>query len=350
MDHFETLGRRVEDRWRRVEYDERVFAELAYVALAEDPPRASTVDLARWLLSLETLPLQQVIEGVFGQPAVTVWRGRRCFIDVYFWLDGTTAIHQHGFAGAFHVLAGSSLHGDYRFRETRRMSSAFLLGELELRSMRLLPAGTTLPIVPGEALIHSLFHLERPSVSVVIRNPGPTHSAPAYEYRWPGLALDPFHEDVTTTKALQLITMLHRAGEPAVDDLTGDLLERADLHTAYLVLRRCLSLRGLRVERLDTLLARVARAHGDDAVAHLAGVLDEDARLERLVRLREMVHGPDSRFILAVLRSAPGRQVALELLAERWPDEEPLTRIDRFVDELAGLGVNDPEILEPLFG
>lgn len=348
MDVFANLGQRVEERWRRAGWEDSIFADLATAALAEDPPRAGSTELARWLLSLETLPPQQVLEGNFGQPAVTVWRGRRCFIDVYWWLEGTPSIHQHGFAGAFHVLVGSSIHGRYDFEETRRVSSAMLLGKLTLRDMGLLAAGTTHPIVPGSALIHSLFHLERPSVTVVVRNPGTTQNPPSYEYRRPGLALDPFHEDVTTTKALQLVTMLHRAGDADVEEITGDLLERADLHTAFLILRRCLTLRELRVERLGALLGRAALAHGDDAVAHLAAVLEEDARQERLARLREVVHAPGSRFILAVLRNAPGREAALRLIAERWPDENPFDAVTRFVDELAGLGIDDPELLEPL--
>jgi hypothetical protein len=138
---------------------------------------------------------------------------------------------------------------------------------------------------------------------------------PPYEYRRPGLALDPFFEDQTTTKALQLLELALGDG---------------------------------RIERLGALFGRAARAHGDEALAQLAAVLDEDARQERLARLRQVVHGADARFVLAVLRNAPGREAALALLGERFAD--PFGAVTRLADELAGHGVDEPELLEPLLG
>jgi hypothetical protein len=348
--YFAELGRAVEARWRRAGFDQPALPAIAEAALLEMPPgpELTPVAIARSLLSQESLPPQQLVSASFGQPPVTVWRGRRCFVDVYFWLDGTTAIHQHGFAGAFHVLAGSSIHGTYRFRETRRISAAMLLGRLELEAMQLLPAGATRRIVPHGALIHSLFHLERPSVTLVVRDPGTTQNPPSYEYRKPGLAIDPFHEDVTTVKALQLLGMLHRIDAPDLDTVAGELIERSDAHTAYLVLRECLAHRDLRLERIDALLDHAARAHGDAVVEELAAVLEEDSRQERLARLRRLVHDPEGRFMLAVLRNAPGRDTALRLIAERRPDAEPLLAIDRFIDRLGELGIDDPDLLEPL--
>ncbi|MFN2514442.1 MAG: hypothetical protein ABR568_23900, partial [Pyrinomonadaceae bacterium] len=55
-----------------------------------------------------SLPHQYDVEGRFGNPPITLFAGPRFHIDVYYWLDGTTSIHQHSFTGAFQVLLGSS--------------------------------------------------------------------------------------------------------------------------------------------------------------------------------------------------------------------------------------------------
>jgi hypothetical protein len=44
-----------------------------------------------------------------------VYAGRRFYVEVVFWAEGTTAIHQHSFSGAFQVLVGSSIHTLYGF-------------------------------------------------------------------------------------------------------------------------------------------------------------------------------------------------------------------------------------------
>jgi hypothetical protein len=337
MYYFDDLGQRVEHVWRQRNYEEDAFADIAHDLLRDHPPppHVTPVAIARWLLGRATLPVQASVDGNFGQPPVTVYRGRRFFIDVYYWVDGTTNIHQHGFAGAFHLLTGSSIHGRYTFHCERRVSAAMLLGRLELTQMDLLAAGTTHRILPHERLIHSLFHLECPSVTIVVRTPGSTHNPPSYEYRSPALALDPFVVDVTTIKALQLITMLHEVAPDRFDEIVRELLGRSDLHTSYLILRQCLKLRDMRVDAIAPLLRATASAHGDDVAAALEPVLREEARFAGLLRIRSYVQDPEARLLLAVLRNAPGRETALRLYAMLRPEGDPVERIVAIVAGLA---------------
>ena len=99
------------------------------------------------------LTRQQDVEGNFSNLPITMFSSTRFYIDVYFWLDGTTTIHQHGFAGAFQVLTGSSLHGEYKFRVKRAVSPHFNLGELSLKEVRLLRRGDIRKIIPGPKYI-----------------------------------------------------------------------------------------------------------------------------------------------------------------------------------------------------
>ncbi len=53
------------------------------------------------------------------------------FIQALTWMEGTTAIHDHAFCGAFMVLEGASLHVTYGFRTAERLAEdRLVVGDL----------------------------------------------------------------------------------------------------------------------------------------------------------------------------------------------------------------------------
>src|SRR5688500_14266004 len=167
MKEFQELGTFIENRWRAENYSEQLFPEIAAQALAEAdlPSKVDPWDIIRWVQSAVTLPDQKDVDGRFGNPPITLFAGPRFFIDVYYWLDGTTSIHQHAFCGAFQVLLGSSIHSHFDFRVDRILNEPFSVGEVELLTVELLNVNDIKHIRPGSQYIHSLFHLERPSAT-----------------------------------------------------------------------------------------------------------------------------------------------------------------------------------------
>ncbi len=128
MRQFQELGSLVESRWREQNYNEALFPEIAAHALTEldlteemDP-----WEIIRWVHRTPNLPRQQDRKAKFGNPPITLFVGSRFYVDVYFWLDGTTTVHQHAFSGAFQVLLGSSVHSHYRFEKDREINPYFL--------------------------------------------------------------------------------------------------------------------------------------------------------------------------------------------------------------------------------
>ena len=166
MEEFQELGSLVEGRWKAENYDESLFPEIAAQALVESdlPARVDPWDIIRWVHRTDALPQQADVEGRFGNPPITVFYGPRFFIDVYYWLDGATSIHQHSFTGAFQVLLGSSIHSRYSFREDHVINEHFSIGELTLEEVQLLKLNDVRPIRAGRNFIHSLFHLDRPQL------------------------------------------------------------------------------------------------------------------------------------------------------------------------------------------
>ena len=210
MEEFEQLGALVEERWKAVNYSEQLFPDIAAQALTESdlPARVDPWEIIRWVHTAVSLPEQQDVEGRFGNPPITMFTGARFYIDVYYWLDGTTSIHQHSFTGAFQVLLGSSIHSRYSFREDKIINEHFSVGQLTLEEVQLLQLKDVRPIRSGRNFIHSLFHLDRPSATITIRTVHTPSASVQYDYRKPHFALNPFFKNAVLTKKLQTISLL----------------------------------------------------------------------------------------------------------------------------------------------
>ena len=360
MQFFQDLGSLVEQRWRDRDYSEEAFPEIAAQALVETSPR-SWVDpweIIRWVHTAQQLPAQQDVPASFGNPPITLYSGPRFYIDVYYWVDGTTSIHQHGFCGAFHVFLGSSILSRYDFEETRRINARFSLGNLRLDEVELLGEGDTRQILPGSRYIHALFHLDRPSATVIIRTRQTPGELPQYKYHKPHLAVDPFYQEETMIKKVQSAMLLLQIRHPAADELIGELLSCSDFQTAFSVLElafdwiandRLERAFGLSTgkERFEALVDIARRRHGD-LVDFILPVLEENGRQNYLVYRRGQITSNEHRFFLALLLNVADRAKVLELVRQRFPEQDPVNTVTDWVEELANTkvaGSPEPNVL-----
>jgi hypothetical protein len=343
---FEDLGATIEEAWERLDYDELAFPALAAGALREARihEAISGADVIRWLLAAREIPEQDDIEASFGEPPITVLHGRRFYIQVLLWTEGTTSIHRHAFSGAFVVLDGSSLHVRYAFAPRRRVSSHLQLGAVRLESLELLARGDVTAITHD--LIHSTFHLETPSATVVIRTYRDADASIQHEYMPPSVAFDPFFKDPGTTRRLQALTFMRRMMQPGHVELAADLVARSDLHTAWLVLLQ--AYRSLRsAARAAPLLDAARRRHGA-AADDLAAALDEELRRRKLHRLRALVTDEAHRFFLALLQNLPDREAIYAAVRLRYRDGEPRARVIAWMEALSGAGTIGVDLTDKL--
>ena len=143
MELFQKLGAEIEILWRELNYDETRFPAIAAEALknAGLPAKVTAWEVIEWTLNQTFLPEQKDPAGRFGDPPITLYNSPRFHIDVYFWLEGTTAIHQHAFCGAFQVLMGSSIHSWYEFDLQESINTFTELGSIRLKLCELLGVG-----------------------------------------------------------------------------------------------------------------------------------------------------------------------------------------------------------------
>jgi hypothetical protein len=348
MEVFPELGLLVESLWRTKDYSEDAFPEIAAAALTQADPAKSGVtpwEIIRWLHTESQLPRQQDIDARFGNPPITLYCGSRFYIDIYFWLDGTTDIHQHGFAGAFQVLAGSSIHSRYSFQQERAINEYFLLGRVILEDVELLGEGDIRRIIPGRDHIHSLFHLDRPSCTITVRTFTVSSRQPQYSYRKPYFAVDPFFKEPSLIKKLQSVAMLLSLQQTDHDDLIGDLVSASDFQTTFLILQTAFRMLGSNQmesffqlstsrDRFDRLLERARQKHGH-LIDYVLPVLAEESRQEDIVRRRQFITSNEHRFFLALLLNVPNSQKIFELVKARFPENNPLDKVLDWVMELS---------------
>jgi hypothetical protein len=328
--YFETLGERVAQKWRAVNHNESQFPRIAADALRALPPHEHVTgdDVIAWVLDAPRLPSQPGLHANFGQPAVTVFAGEGFYIDVYYWVDATTAIHQHRFDGAFTVLAGSSLHSAYRFLRAEPINSRTMLGELSLQTSELLAPGDVRPIVAGREFVHALFHLDRPSVSVVVR----THTNVAAGQQWSyvgDVATDPYGAlPVELDLQLQTLQLLARSAAPTHVPQLRALLARADIERTWHFLLH--AWHRLSAPDFATCL-QVTRKRFPKLAPRFLRTLEFARRQDALVLRRASVHDAELRYFLALLLNVPSRARILSLVKARFPRRDAVKTIVRWV-------------------
>jgi hypothetical protein len=335
MDLFKTLGSKVESAWREAGYDELAFPAIAASALREARihEQIGAEDVLRWLLTTDDLPPQYDIDAEFGEPPISVYEGRRFFIQVLFWLTGSTDVHRHRFSGAFLVLDGASVQSRFTFHPRRRINARFLIGDVRLRDAEVLRRGDVLEI--DQDLIHSVFHLDAPSATVVVRTYTDPDRQPQLTYQLPSLAFDPFYAEPLMKRKLQGLALMLRSGRRDYDARARELLAGSDPWTCYVVLDQAFRHLG-EPERIASLVEAAEERHGELA-SEIAASLRAELRRRKLHRLRADVRDPEQRLFLALLQNLPDRSSMFAAVKRHVPGEEPRERVLRWVYSLSGV-------------
>src|ERR1700728_1922875 len=336
MHYFDELGSVVGQLWKQRNYDYRLFPEVAQAALCDLPPtqHTSLEDAAKFGLTKEPLPYQHDIAAHFGQPPLTVYLGRDFRIEVLFWINSTPSVHQHSFSGAFSVLHGSSLHLSWGFETEQRVTTHLFYGDVVLKHAEILQLGDLRPILAGDGFVHTTFHLDRPSVSVVIRTLSEEDRQPQYAYLPPTICWDPYERIFSYRRREQLLGMLIHSDRMAeYQELINSLIDTSDtyatfrylLHAAYAVKRK---------ETFDDLLRHAAEGHSR-LIEKLSPALSRLRRQNLIVQLRETVANPDVRFVLALLANITDKATLLRLLKQRYMSQDPIAVLVKAVGELS---------------
>ena len=342
------LGPVVQARWDAVHNDERALPGIALEVLGRfDPPPFSPVDLGAFVIESSVPQPAAPAARMFSDVPVRVHQGRGFHIMLLTWLNATTSIHQHAFSGAFLVARGSSLHSVYRFDRRRRYSSRLHTGRVECVRMEHLSAGDVHPITSGsDGLAHALYHLDAPSVTVVIRTDTDADAGPQLAFQPPGIAYERPGQDAALS-AFEGVLRAFRGSADAdalarlladrIFDLPTERIVDAALGFPDLVVRLARPAGWAALSGRPTRWAgRLADRLGGELAGELVRACGEARRIGALRRLRGSVRDPDLRFFLALMLNGRRRGDVLAAVRTRGGLGDPAGFCARSLLALAG--------------
>ncbi len=347
MEVFEQLGNKIEAAWRDANFSEDKFPAIAADFLRREgmPSKVTAWEVLEWGLSQSQLPRQMDMQSSFGDPPITLYTSPKFHIDVYFWFEGTTSIHQHGFCGAFQVLHGSSIHSWYDFDLKEKINVFTEIGDIKLKKCQLLELGAVHEIWPGRRYIHGLFHLDSPSATICVRTDKSPLDPPQFNYNKPTLAIDPFFTEETITKKIQLISAMFRAKRPDADEHVKQLLAGSDFQSTFTILtflkhavhsNHMDQIFGLSSpkDRFDAFMNAARQRHGRK-IDNFTKVFAHNDMLNEIVRRRGFVTDPEHRFFFALLLNVDGKDRIFSLIKQRYPKSDPRDKVLDWVFDLS---------------
>jgi hypothetical protein len=235
--YVDALARRIDAGWRAAGHRQPAFPEIAAAALQE-LPAVGEIDAQKLVAAVLHDDGLRRAGAHSSDTVVPLFEGNRFTISAHVWLDEIGQPHGHAWNGAFQIASGNVVHATYDFAEHWRHDARLRIGALYQRELAVLVPGETIAVEAG-ATIHALCHVERPSLSVVVR----AYDEPdqqTIDYWRPGLAIESGVGDPLWAPALRCLRLVQHTEPARVPALVRELLPRLDARGVVEILRAAL--------------------------------------------------------------------------------------------------------------
>lgn len=231
-EYFKTTGEELARRWDEGGGADE-FPEIATQVLREiEPPTDfSFIAATEWALDCSELPNQVNFHSGFGSPPIVVFADeeKRFYIELLVWFPSRTAIHGHGFSGAFRVMGGYSVQCRYEY-EGETICEGLRQGKLTPVGLDFLSPGKINPIKKDEGFIHTVIHMGKPSLTLVVRTPSDPSTKFQYEYYRSGLAMASFLNAESLSRQVAMLRSLRHVDEKAFELALPGFIEKGGLY------------------------------------------------------------------------------------------------------------------------
>ena len=173
------IGEKIQEEWSQNLTDLNYLAKLAERTLLDTqfptPPTMS--ELIKDLNNPDLSIYQTFVGTQFSDLPLTLYSNAHFVIDLYYWYNKDTSIHNHHFVGAFKVIHGQSSHVTFKFEEKKNLTPEITEGILTRAKTELLTTGDVRPINFLNDFIHQVIHLEAPTITLCLRSKNSENSA-----------------------------------------------------------------------------------------------------------------------------------------------------------------------------
>jgi hypothetical protein len=304
---IESLAANIDRQWRAFEFDERRFANLAQDCLAQAQLHAELDGTT--LLHFACSPRPEARARYAAPGVLPLYDGHRFEIHAHFWPDDVAVAHDHGWAGAFHIIEGRSLNSYHRFVEHEYVRSSMRIGRLERTRIELHTVGDSIVVRPGSDFIHALHYLDRAGAAISVRSKLRQHQS--MTYLRPGLALGELATDAATEHALRALAIAWRRGEASYLELLERLVRAGDRVSTFVALSRATQ-EGWPLPPAISAAGRERHGQGFDV---MLPALEDLRAYQEVVDLRVDNPDPELRAFLAALHLSEDRAQLVEALA-----------------------------------
>ena len=316
---FESMAGAVEHAWaatNRSPDDLPLIAAEVLDRHRTELTRLSFADIAEEALA--TRGPQLNADSPFGNPPITWLMADHFCIESYLWLENSTGIHDHGFNGAWMNLVGHSIHRQFQFDGAETLSPSLRVGSLNPVNWEVLEPGDIRQIPRGSEFIHDLFHLHRPTVTLIIRSFSKhSRDAPRLQQSYTGFGDCSFARDSFGRPDWEVLQKrLMYSLDAVTPDLAFDLFSRRlgedSLETALMMLKFIIL--HLKPEPRAAYLRAFKAAYGP-----VAGRLVEALLLYRqnytLLLFRRLAEDPEDMLLFGLLREPTDLTTVLERIS-----------------------------------
>jgi len=328
---FAVIGNQILERWEQQSFDERALPSIACDILSEGHLEPLNPELlAAELVQQSAFDSMQTMTA-FSDLALNVFQHPRFYIEVLYWVTGTTTIHEHSFSGAFYVWRGQSLNVEYTFREQKRFNSRFRIGDLKICKVERLHKGAIKPIHSGPALIHAVFHLDCPSVTVVIRTHQNPDAFPQLEYRYPSIAIDATQIDPSVIKRIQAFNIGSACFYWQNNEAISSFFKKASIDDAYRIYRS-LDLSKIPEANLQKIENEIrSKEYGFDVLKSI----EREKIVRHIIGLRRDVTDSDLRMCLALLANISEKTEIMKFIRAEYLTDDPEMVIAKWILSLS---------------
>lgn len=295
------LGDAINNTWKKHGFRQNLFPEIATELLKKEflHKKYQPDDVINLALSPHSFLSSYQANSLFGDLQQVVYKTDRFYIEVLYWVDGLTSIHDHAFSGAFLVMSGGSINVEYNFKLKEEINANFIFGELTTKTIKKLVPGDVVPIYSGNQFIHSVFHLSNPTVSIVVRTFRDNNTTLQLDYRGRHLALVESISPILIKKIQALRFLQNGKFSLFISEFYKAYLGAA-IDERYWLLRAFYRF----ISEKNELLTLINKSD-DPELSILVNVLNDEAGQSALINLRNKVQQADLKYFLAVLINLP---------------------------------------------
>ncbi|AXG71990.1 hypothetical protein KORDIASMS9_04251 [Kordia sp. SMS9] len=165
MKEFTSILNKIEHEWKRNHYKLDVLPSIGIHTINQFKIHQKIDELLisnfhHQLTKYDTHPALGVIK-IAQTPLLAMY--------LHIWDRDIGTPHHHVWSGFFMNLKGTIIHSIYNFEEEESFGANLKFGTLSTKKREILLQGDAVPVFPGKAYIHGLWHIDHPCVSLSVR-------------------------------------------------------------------------------------------------------------------------------------------------------------------------------------